>query len=42
MQTAVSYKKMQGLNARLALVEATAVILKQGLAILGVESPDEM
>ncbi len=30
------------LNARLALVEATAVILKQGLAILGVESPDEM
>ena len=31
-----------GLNARLALVEATAVILKQGLAILGVESPDEM
>ena len=32
----------EGLNARLALVEATAVILKQGLAILGVESPDEM
>ena len=32
----------KGLNARLALVEATAVILKQGLAILGVESPDEM
>ena len=32
----------EGLNARLALVEATAVVLKQGLAILGVESPDEM
>ena len=32
----------EGLNARLALVEATAIILKQGLAILGVESPDEM
>ncbi|WP_455224305.1 arginine--tRNA ligase [Granulicatella sp.] len=32
----------EGLNARLALVEATAVILKQALAILGVESPDEM
>ncbi|MCQ9209540.1 arginine--tRNA ligase [Granulicatella seriolae] len=29
-------------NARLALVSATANILKQGLAILGVESPDEM
>lgn len=32
----------EGLNARLALVEVTASILKQGLAILGVESPDEM
>lgn len=31
-----------GLNARLALVKATASVLKQGLAILGVESPDEM
>ena len=32
----------EGLNARLALVQATASLLKQGLAILGVESPDEM
>lgn len=32
----------EGLNARLALVKATASVIKQGLAILGVQSPDEM
>lgn len=32
----------EGLLARLALVKAAATILKQGLAILGVEAPDEM
>ena len=32
----------ENLNSRLALVDATQSILKQGLALLGVESPDEM
>ncbi|MGY3724262.1 arginyl-tRNA synthetase [Granulicatella balaenopterae] len=32
----------ENLNSRLALVDATQSILKQGLDLLGVESPDEM
>ncbi|NLP94942.1 hypothetical protein HGO73_22320, partial [Mycobacterium tuberculosis] len=32
----------EAFNSRIALVQTTASLLKQGLALLGVAAPDEM